>query len=69
MKTVNIFLLGAVAGSLAFLATGCTATDGQNSNVSLLMPGKAAVPSGQSDNDQGFYQPPRDPQFNTARDQ
>jgi hypothetical protein len=69
MKVVNIFLLGAVAGSLAFLATGCAATDGQNSNVGLLMPGEATVPSRQSDNDQDFYQPPRNPQFNTARDQ
>jgi len=69
MKVVNIFLLGAVAGSLIFLATGCAATDGQNANVGLLMPGKASVPSGQSDNDQDSYQPPRNPQFNTARDQ
>jgi hypothetical protein len=69
MKVVNIFRLGMVAGSLAFLATGCAATDGQNSSVGLLMPGKATVPSEQSNNDQDSYQPPRNPQFNTARDQ
>jgi DNA-binding response OmpR family regulator len=32
------------------------------------LPGTAATPRVQSEN-QGFYQPPRDPQFNTARDQ
>jgi hypothetical protein len=35
----------------------------------LLMPGTAATPGVQSDSDQDFYQPSRDPQFNTARDQ
>jgi hypothetical protein len=33
------------------------------------MPGTAATPGVQSDSDQDFYQPFRDPQFNTARDQ
>jgi hypothetical protein len=69
MKALSLALLCAMAGSLALLSTGCTATEGRNSNVSLLIPGTAATPGVQSDGDQDFYEPPRDPQFNTARDQ
>jgi hypothetical protein len=69
MKAVYLIRLGVIAGSLALLSTGCTTTEGRHSNVSLLMPGPAVTPRVQSENDQGFYQPPRDPQFNTARDQ
>lgn len=69
MKAAYLVLLGVIAGSLALLSTGCTATEGRHSNVSLLMPGTAVTPRVQSANDQGFYQPPRNPQFNTARDQ
>ena len=69
MKTVHLVLLCAMAGALALLSTGCAGTEGQNSNVSLQMPGTGASPRAQSDNDQDFYQPPRDPQFNTALDQ
>jgi hypothetical protein len=68
MKAVSLVLC-AIAGSLALLSTGCTGTEGHNSNVSLLMPGTAITTPVQTDNDQDFYQPPRDPQFNTARDQ
>jgi hypothetical protein len=69
MKAVRLLLLCAMAGSLASLSTGCTATEGPNSSVSLQVPSAAATPHTQSDQDQDFYQPPRDPQFNTARDQ
>jgi hypothetical protein len=69
MKAIRLLLLCAMAGSLASLSTGCTATEGPNSTVSLQMPGAAVTPRTQSDQDQDFYQPPRDPQFNTARDQ
>jgi hypothetical protein len=69
MKALRLALLCAIAGSLALLSTGCTATEGRHSNVSVLTPGTAATPGVQSDSDQDFYQPPRDPQFNTARDQ
>ena len=69
LKALSLVLLCAIAGPLALLSTGCTATEGRNSNVSLLTPGTAATPRVQSDSDQDFYQPPRDPQFNTARDQ
>ncbi len=69
MKALRLVLLCAIAGSLALLSTGCTATEGRHSNVSVLMRGTAATPGVQSDSDQDFYQPPRDPQFNTARDQ
>jgi hypothetical protein len=69
MKTVRSAFLLATAGALALLSTGCAGTQGQNSNVSLQMPGTGATPRSQSDNDQDFYQPPRDPQFNTALDQ
>jgi hypothetical protein len=69
MQALRLVLLCAIAGSLALLSTGCTATEGRHSDVSLLMPGTAATPGVQSDSDQDFYQPPRDSQFNTARDQ
>jgi hypothetical protein len=69
MKALSLVLLCALAGSLALLSTGCTATEGRPSSVSLLLPGPAATPGVQSDTDQDFYHPPRDPQFNTARDQ
>ena len=69
MKTVHLVLLCAMAGALALLSTGCAAPEGHNSNVSLQMPGTGAPPRAQSDNDQDSYQPPRDPQFNTALDQ
>jgi hypothetical protein len=69
MKALKLVVLCAIGGSLALLSTGCTTTEGRNSNVSLLTPGTAATPRVQSDSDQDFYQPPRDPQFNTARDQ
>jgi hypothetical protein len=68
-KAVRLTFLWAVAGALALLSTGCAGTESQNSNVSLQMPGPASTPRAQSDNDQDFYQPPSDPQFNTARDQ
>jgi hypothetical protein len=69
LKALTLALLCALAGSLVLLSTGCTATEGRHSNVSLLMPGTATTPRAQSGSDQDFYQPPRDPQFNTARDQ
>jgi hypothetical protein len=68
MKAVKIFLLGTIATTLALLSNGCADTEGHSSNVSLLMPGRAVPPPLQSNNDQGFYQPPENPQFNTARD-
>ena len=42
---------------------------GSGGRVSLLTSGTAATPPVKSGSDQDFYQPPRDPQFNTARDQ
>jgi hypothetical protein len=69
MKPLSLLLLGAMAGSLAALSTGCTSTEAHNSNVSMIMPGTVAPPRVTGDGDQDFYQPPRDPQFNTARDQ
>ena len=69
MKPIRCVLLCAMAGALALLSAGCAATAGQNSHVSLQMPGTGATPRAQSDNDQDLYQPPRDPQFNTALDQ
>ena len=69
MKTVHLVLLCAMAGALALLSTGCAAPEGQKSNVSLQMSGTGAPPRAKSDDDQEFYQPPRDPQFNTALDQ
>jgi hypothetical protein len=69
MKPLSLLLLGAMAGTLALLSTGCTATGAGNSNVSMFMPGTAVPPRVTSDGDQDFYQPPRNPQFNTARDQ
>jgi hypothetical protein len=68
MKPLSLLLLGAMAGTLA-LSTGCAATGTRNSSVSMLMPGTAVPPRVTSDGDQDFYQPPRNPQFNTARDQ
>jgi hypothetical protein len=68
-KTVRFAFLLSMAASLAFLSTGCAETKGQNSNVSLQMPATGFTPRAQSENDQDFYQPPRDPQFNTALDQ
>ena len=69
MKPLTLLLLAAMAGTLALVSTGCTATEGRNSNVSMLMPGTAPTPQVNSDTDQNFYHPPRNPQFNTARDQ
>ena len=69
MKTLSLALLCAMTGSLALFSTGCTATEGPNSNVRLFMPGTDSTPRAQSDSDQDFYQPPRNPQFNTALDQ
>jgi hypothetical protein len=69
MKAISVAILCAIAGPLALLSTGCTAAGGPNSNVSLFTPGRATTPRVQSESDQDLYQPPRDPQFNTARDQ
>jgi hypothetical protein len=69
MKPLSLLLLGAMAGTLALLSTGCSGTEGRNASVSMLMPGTAAVPRANSEGDQDFYHPPRNPQFNTARDQ
>ena len=69
IKALTVALLCAIAGSLTLLSAGCAATEGPNSNVSLLMPGTAATPGVQNGSDQEFYQPPRSPQFNTALDQ
>ena len=69
MKPLSLLLLGAMAGTLAVLSTGCTSTEARNSNVSMIMPGTVVPPPVTSDGDQDFYQPPRNPQFNTARDQ
>ena len=56
--------------SMAFAAcSDIAATTGTHPNVNLLAAGTAATPRVQSDSDQDFYQPPTDPQFNTARDQ
>jgi hypothetical protein len=68
MKPITLLLLAAMSGTLALVSTGCTATEGRNSNVSMLMPGTAPQHVN-SNADQDFYQPPRNPQFNTARDQ
>jgi hypothetical protein len=54
LQALSLVLLCAIAGPLALLSTGCTATEGRNSYLS---------------SDQHFYHPPRDPQFNKARDQ
>ena len=59
----------AIAGSLVLLSTGCAGAEAHNSSLGLLMPGTSVMPPVQSGNDQDFYQPPGDPQFNTARDQ
>jgi hypothetical protein len=68
MKPLTLLLLATMSGALALLSTGCMDTEGRNSNVSMLMPG--TTPQHVNSNaDQDFYQPPRDPQFNTARDQ
>jgi hypothetical protein len=69
MKAVSIVFLWAVVGFLPLLSTGCASTEEQKSNVRLLMPGTDATPLVQRDSGQGFYQPPGNPQFNTARDQ
>jgi hypothetical protein len=66
---LSLLLLGVVAGTLTLLSAGCTTSEGHGSNVSLVMPETAAPPQVQSDGDSDFYQPPRNPQFNTARDQ
>jgi hypothetical protein len=58
-----------MAGTLALVSTGCTTTEGRNSNVSMIMTGTAAPPHVNSNADDDFYHPPRNPQFNTARDQ
>ena len=68
-KHIRLLLLS-IASVSPLLATDCsTATEGLHSDVRLLMPGTAATPGLQSDSGQDFYQPSRDPQFNTARDQ
>lgn len=69
MKTGRLVFLGAMAIALASLSTGCAGTEGQNSNVRLQMPDTGSTPEAQSNHDDDFYQPPRDPQFNTALDQ
>jgi hypothetical protein len=69
MKALHLSLFWTMAVALVLLSTACTSTEGQNSNISLQMPGTGATPRAENGNDQGFYQPPRDPQFNTALDQ
>jgi hypothetical protein len=69
MKPLSLLVLGAMAGTVALLSIGCTAAEGRNSNVSMLIPGTAAPLRVDSDGDPDFYRPPRNPQFNTARDQ
>lgn len=55
---------------MAFAACSDIAgTTGTHPNVNLLTAGTDATPRIQSDSDPVFYQPPTDPQFNTARDQ
>jgi hypothetical protein len=55
---------------MAFAACSDIAdTTGAHANVNLLTAGTAATPRIRSDSNQDFYQPPTDPQFNTARDQ
>ena len=69
MKILRRAFLGAIVTFCTLLSSGCAATDGQHSNVRLLMPGTTVTPHAQSESDQDSYQPPRNPQFNTARDQ
>jgi hypothetical protein len=69
MKVIDIAFLGAIVTFCTLLSSGCAATDGHHSNVRFLMPGMAVTPHAQSESEQDSYQPPRNPQFNTARDQ
>jgi hypothetical protein len=49
--------------------TGCTTTGVTRDNARFLMPSMAGSNRAKRDRDQDFYEPPRNPQFNTARDQ
>jgi hypothetical protein len=73
IHTHSIHRLGLIVPmicSMAFAAcSGVAGTAGTHRTVSFLTAGRAATPRVQSDGDQHFYQPPTDPQFNTARDQ
>jgi hypothetical protein len=48
MKALSLTLSCAIPGSLALLSTGCSATEGRTSNVSLLMPGTGTTSGVQS---------------------
>lgn len=68
IKIKGIFLLRTIAGTLVLLSAGCTTTGPGSTNVRLLVPGnpKSGRPGKDNEN---FYEPPRSPQFNTARDE
>jgi hypothetical protein len=69
MKTKTLLLLWTMAGPLALLSTGCTTAGVTRDNARFLMPSMAGSNRAKRDRDQDFYEPPRNPQFNTARDQ
>jgi hypothetical protein len=74
MRSIQNSLPGLIlAGILATMPTAVFAHGNgarrPSSHTNFLMSAKAAAPRVQHSNDQDFYQPPRDPQFNTARDQ
>jgi hypothetical protein len=68
MTALNLLLLCLIAGPLSLLSTGCTTNGRRGSNVRLLRPGTTTTTGLRREDEQDFYQPPRDPQFNTARD-
>ena len=64
IKVPRLVLVGFIAGPLALLSHGCATTERGKS----LAPGRTNTSRTDNDDDQGFYQPPRSPQFNPAID-
>jgi hypothetical protein len=63
-------LIVPLISTMAFAACSDVAgTAGTHPTVSFVAAGTAARPRVQSGSNQGFYQTPTDPQFNTASDQ
>jgi hypothetical protein len=68
-KVQSVVLLCAIVGSVAFLSAGCTTSGSGGAKASPRIDSADKDTHLGLDDNNEFYQPPRSPQFNTARDQ
>ena len=62
-------LAGLILAGILVMMPGAAFAQGDGGHASLLASGRTVTHRVQNGSDQDFYQPARDPQFNTARDQ